>query len=110
MRYEVGDETELVAMRLRDHRGVAHVSVTAERGFDFSKLHARAAHFHLRVTPTEVFDRTAGQQTAEIAGCEHPRTRSLRKRIGYETGGRQRRLSHVAARDADTAEIQAAGD
>ena len=110
-RHDIGNKLPVAAMvRPRQHRRLAHARHRRQRRVDLAKLDAHAADLHLVVTSAEIFDRAVRQIPRDIAGAIHPGAARLGEGVWNEFLRGEIRAPQIAASQADTANVQLAGD
>ena len=92
----------------REHHGVPHTALRAERPFDFTGLDPVAVDLDLVVNPAAKLDIPVRQDTGDVAATIQASTRIRRERIGYESLGGLVRAVEVAPRHARAADAQLA--
>ncbi len=91
-----------------DHHGFRHVGMPTQRDLDLAGLDPDAADLHLAVLTSEVLDVAVGLVAGQIACAIEHFAGVGGERVGDEPGGRQVRLTGVAAPHAGSADVQLA--
>ncbi len=109
-RRHIRDQPRAPLPMLDDDRGLCHVGVRGERGFDLAELDAIAANLHLIVEPAEIVDGPVRAIPRAIAGAVQACAFRPGERIRHEAFGGQIGPRVIAARDARAADENLAGD
>ncbi len=107
---QVGDDPALAGLVLaNDDHGLADLGQRGQRRLDLAELDPKAAHLHLVVDATEIFEHSVGPPTCQVTGAVQACARLLREGVGNEPIRRQLGTTAVRASQLDAAEVQFAG-